>query len=362
MTSPRRRTPASSQRPHRLHVAGQRPLHVRDAEAVDAAVLDEPFGLEAPDPRQPRLPAGVRRVHVAVEHERLPAARAFPDADDVRAPVLDLLPLHLEPHVGELVAHPLAHRLLVAGRARDRDESTASATSRSAIDLNGNAAAPPCRTARSARGGRSPHSSSMTCVQPASRYSSIAAMQSAGVPAIGLHLSRISSVTSAFAASRPPRSIASATGRISSWVSPARSSSVSAAPLMFCTLFARYMPAISRAPSRPCVAVGLVDRRDDRAADVDVGGDVLARVANERRRRDRRRQAAVGDLAGERLHLRRRRGDVDRRHLARRLGLVLQARARRRSRSSPSYSNGSPPSTPRTISTASRIGPSVFFV
>src|SRR6266536_1685433 len=96
-----------------------------------------------------------------------------------------------------------------------------------------------------------PHSSSMTCVQPAARYSSIAAMQSAGVPAIGLHLSRIASVTCSFAARRPPRSIASATGRISSTSIPARSSSVSAAPLMFCTLFARYMPAISRAPSRP---------------------------------------------------------------------------------------------------------------
>ena len=30
------------------------------------------------------------------------------------------------------------------------------------------------------------------------------------------------------------------------------------------------------------VAVGLVDRRDDRAADVDVGADVVARVADER--------------------------------------------------------------------------------
>src|SRR6476660_150958 len=96
-----------------------------------------------------------------------------------------------------------------------------------------------------------PQSSSITCVQPASRYSSIASMQSDGVPAIGRHLSRSASETSAFAASRPPRSIASATGRISSCAIPASSSSVSAAPWMFCTLFARYMPAISRAPSRP---------------------------------------------------------------------------------------------------------------
>src|SRR6266516_3907432 len=88
----------------------------------------------------------------------------------------------------------------------------------------------------------SPHSSSMTCVQPASRYSSIAAMQSSGVPAIGLHLSSSASLTCAFA---------SATGRISSCSISASSSSVSAAPWMFCTLFARYIPAISRAPSRP---------------------------------------------------------------------------------------------------------------
>src|SRR6476659_4200271 len=65
-----------------------------------------------------------------------------------------------------------------------------------------------------------------------------------------------------------------------------------------------------------CLAVALVDRGDDRAADVDVGSDVLARVADEGGRRDRRRQAAVADLAGERLHLRRGRRDVDGRHLA----------------------------------------------
>ena len=37
-------------------------------------------------------------------------------------PVLDLLPLRLEAHRLELGLHTLAHRLLVAGRARDRDE------------------------------------------------------------------------------------------------------------------------------------------------------------------------------------------------------------------------------------------------
>jgi hypothetical protein len=75
----------------------------------------------------------------------------------------------------------------------------------------------------------------------------------AGVPAIGLHLSRISSVTFAFAARRPPCSIASATGRISS-CEPGEVEQGVCRPLDVRTLFARYMPAISRAPSRPGVA------------------------------------------------------------------------------------------------------------
>src|SRR6266540_1305502 len=72
-----------------------------------------------------------------------------------------------------------------------------------------------------------------------------------------------------------------------------------------------------------CLAVRLVDRRDDRAPDVDVGRDVLARVEDEGGRRDRRRQAAVGNLAGERLHLRGGRGDVDGRNVPRRLCFFL---------------------------------------
>src|SRR6478672_7307168 len=76
------------------------------------------------------------------------------------------------------------------------------------------------------------------------------------------------------------------------------------------------------------VTIALVDRGDDRAADVDVARDVLARVANEGRRRDRRGQAAVADLTGEGLHLRRRRGDVDRRHLTRRVRVRVECRYR----------------------------------
>ena len=96
-TSPRSRTPGVLQRAHGLDVAGERALHVRDAEAVDA-----PVALRTPAAGSPGCPAshgsrpGVRRVHVPVEHQRRPAARARPGAEHVRAAVLDLLPLHLE--------------------------------------------------------------------------------------------------------------------------------------------------------------------------------------------------------------------------------------------------------------------------
>ena len=110
---------------------------------------------------------------------------------------------------------------------------------------------------------------------------------------------------------------------------------MSAAPWMFCTLFARYMPAISRAPSRPRVAVGSSIEATIVQPMSMSARDVLARVADEGGRRDRRRQAAVADLAGERLHLRRGAGDVDRRHLARRVRVRRRARAPTRSTSRP---------------------------
>src|SRR5207245_818998 len=74
-------------------------------------------------------------------------------------------------------------------------------------------------------------------------------MHCAGVPAIAHTFSSTASVTARAAAFRPPCSIASAIGRISSNERPAHSRSVSAEPRMFCTLLARYMAAISLAPS-----------------------------------------------------------------------------------------------------------------
>src|SRR6185437_15305545 len=108
--------PCILQRVHGFHVTGERPFHVRDTEAIDPSVLDEAFRLETANPCQPPLLPRVRGIHVPVEHERLPTARPFPEADDVRTAVLDLLPLDLNPHAGELIAHALTHRLLVAGR------------------------------------------------------------------------------------------------------------------------------------------------------------------------------------------------------------------------------------------------------
>src|SRR6188474_2335408 len=241
------------ERVERRKVTGQRALHVRDAEPPDPAAALDARRLEALDALRPRLPAGVRRVEVTVEHQRLAAAGACPRGEHVGAALLDLLELDREAERAQLARDPLGGLLLLAGEARDGHGVAGPCDEPPFVD---GAHPRTCGRTRSPKSRicswrRSPQSSSMTCVQPASRYSSIAAMQSSGVPAIGLHLSRISSVSAALAASRPPASIASATGRISSWVSPAHSSRVSAAAWMFCTLFARYMPAISRAPSRP---------------------------------------------------------------------------------------------------------------
>src|SRR5207248_339703 len=220
-----------------------------------------------PEPQRPemteddlafgRLAEQAHIGHAAVRDEVARPRRVTAERGPLRIAVLRLLDLAADRRDEQVAAQPharlpLAHPLLVSGEAVDVDERRRRLDQARAVDLHPRTCGKtlsPNSWICSRRS--SPHSSSMTCVHPASLYSSIAAMQSSGVPAIGRHLSRIASVTFDFAARRPPCSIASATGRISSCSSPARSSSVSAAPWMFCTLFARYMPAISRAPSRP---------------------------------------------------------------------------------------------------------------
>ncbi len=109
------------QRAHRLHVTGERALHVRDAEPVQASVADEGARLEAGDVSEPRLPTGVRRVHVSVEHEAGATTDPLPHADRVRAPVLHLLPLCAQPELLVELGHQLGHRLLRPGEARRVD-------------------------------------------------------------------------------------------------------------------------------------------------------------------------------------------------------------------------------------------------
>ena len=86
--------PGFQQRFHRVHVAHQRAFHVVNAEAVDHAVFDDGVGLVA-DAGKEILVAGVRGIHVAIEHQALAVAVAFKAADDVGSRVFNLLPRDL---------------------------------------------------------------------------------------------------------------------------------------------------------------------------------------------------------------------------------------------------------------------------
>ena len=176
-------------------------------------------------------------------------------AEHVRATVLDLLPLHLQAHVEERLAHELGHRLLRAGEARraDRprrpvDEPVSDRCGRQPRTC-GSTFSPKSRI-WSCR--RSPQSSSMTWVQPASRYSSIAAMQSVG--RAGDRLAAVEDRVGHLRLRREPAALLHRLGdRRGSRPSRSRPGRAACLPSrwMFCTLFARYIPAISRAPSRP---------------------------------------------------------------------------------------------------------------
>ncbi len=124
------------QRAHGLDVAGDRALHVRDAEPVEPAVALERLRLEAGHVAQPRLASRVRGVEVAVEHQRLAAAGAGPGAERVRAPLLHLLPLHLQPHRLEELDHEPRRRLLVAGEARHVDQPRGGLDETVAVDVH----------------------------------------------------------------------------------------------------------------------------------------------------------------------------------------------------------------------------------
>ena len=141
----RHRGAAFGERPQRGEIRHERALHVRDPETVDPALANESFRPEPGDTGQPRLAAGVRGIHVAVEHQSRPTARARPGREHVRASVLDLLPLHRKAELLALPGHPGRHGLLRAGEARDRTAASASATRRSR-SITGRAL--PCRATR----------------------------------------------------------------------------------------------------------------------------------------------------------------------------------------------------------------------
>ena len=197
----------------------------------------------------------------------------------------------------------------------------------------------------------------MTCVQPASRYSSIAAMQSSGVPAIGLQRSSASRCT---LPSRQPTAALHRLGDGSDLVAvdlgQLEQRVRRAADVLH--LVGQVHPRDFARAVTTRVAVAGMDRGDDGAADVDLGRDVLTR-GHERRCRDRRRQPSAISPASACIF-----GAVAARYTGEpRGGVRVGAQAGTEAlHVSPSYSNASAPSTPRTIVTASRIGPSVFDV
>ena len=99
-----------------MGVADQRALHVVDAEAINHAVFDHGIRLVT-NPGEEIFLASVRCIHVAIEHEAAPAARAFPARNHVGAAFLYLLPCDLKAHTSPRGAHVLRHVCFFARRA-----------------------------------------------------------------------------------------------------------------------------------------------------------------------------------------------------------------------------------------------------
>src|SRR5689334_3815388 len=81
-----------------VRVANQCALHVVNAEAVNQAILDDCLRLVT-DASEKFFAASVRCIHVAVEHQVLPAAGTSPTADNVRAAFFDFLPSDVQPEL-----------------------------------------------------------------------------------------------------------------------------------------------------------------------------------------------------------------------------------------------------------------------
>ena len=257
----------------------------------------------------------------------LPPPGAGPGAERVRAPLLDLLPLHLQAERLEELDHEARRRLLVAGEARHADQPGRGLDEPVAVDLHPRKCGSTC----------SPKSRICSC-----RFCAPELEHHVGAAGVAVLLDRLDAVgrrardraalveerVRDLGLRREPPALLHRLGHGPDLVllDPGEVEQRVGGALDVLHLVREvHAGDLARAVAAG-VAVGLVDRGDDRAADVDLAADVLARVADERRRRDRRREAAVGDLARELLHLRRGRRDVDRRHLARRVRVGRQRR------------------------------------
>ena len=109
------------QRSDGIGVTDERALHVVNAEAVDETVFDYSVRFVS-DTGQKFLLARVGGIHVSVEHQVLPAARASPTADHVGAAFFDFLPGDFEANVLQRRLHELRHLQFFAGRAGDVDQ------------------------------------------------------------------------------------------------------------------------------------------------------------------------------------------------------------------------------------------------
>ena len=237
--------------------------------------------------------------------------------------------------------HQLRHRLLAAGEAPDVDHPPRRLDETIAVDGDGRerhahasrkcgSTFSPKRRICSSRSA--PQSSSMMWVQPASRYSSIASMQSLGRSRDGLALveQRVGHLRLRGEAAALLHRLGDGADLVLVDLGQVEEDVGGALDVLH--LVGEVHAADLAGAVAAGVAVGRVDRGEDRAAQVDVlrgaarlGGalaDVPGGVADEGGRRDRGRQEPVADLAAELLHQRRGAGDVDGHRPARRVRLV----------------------------------------
>ena len=264
-----------------------------------------------------------------------------PRPDRVRAAVLDLLPLGLQTEPAVELDHQLRHRLLAAGEAPDVDHPPRRLDETIAVDGDGRE-----RHAHASRKCGSTFSPKRRICS--SRFGAPELEHDVGAAGIAVLLDRLDAV-----ARRSRDGLALVEERVGHLRLRGEAAALlhrlgDGADLVLVDLreveedvggaldvlhlVGEVHAADLAGAVAAGVAIGRVDRGEDRAAQVDVlrgaarlGGavaDVPGGVADEGGRRDRGRQEPVADLAAELLHQRRGAGDVDGHRPARRVRLV----------------------------------------